>query len=235
MAWIYLAESEDSPWPFRHGCGQSPTVKTTDTLNPYFFLAWLADTFLPRLSGMTSVLSRAIISHKSTLPTAVSRARTSAKLALVKAWLESEAGSFLRSSGSSESLDQLSFSLRTYPKSEPMAALKSSGRLPNSGMIVDGQFTQRPHADPGMSSESELGFWVSITTNDGHGGNGSAPNRYQRSLRWLARNGRLPGHPKGSFSPEWSEQAMGYHKGWTELEPWATAWFRSARAKRSKD
>jgi len=39
----------------------------------------------------------------------------------------------------------------------------------------------------------------------------------------------------GSLSPMWLEWLMGYAIGWTELEDWATAWFRPARAKPSND
>ncbi len=39
----------------------------------------------------------------------------------------------------------------------------------------------------------------------------------------------------GQLNPLWVEWLMGYQCGATALEPWATAWFRSVRGKRSKD
>lgn len=43
----------------------------------------------------------------------------------------------------------------------------------------------------------------------------------------------LPIAVGGSLNPQWVEWLMGYRIEWTELEPWATQWFRSRRAKRS--
>lgn len=39
----------------------------------------------------------------------------------------------------------------------------------------------------------------------------------------------------GSLNPTWAEWFMGYPLGWTELESWATRWFRSKRERRSND
>ena len=38
----------------------------------------------------------------------------------------------------------------------------------------------------------------------------------------------------GKLNPQWVEWLMGYRTGYTDLEPWATDWFLSKRAKRSK-
>ena len=39
----------------------------------------------------------------------------------------------------------------------------------------------------------------------------------------------------GKLNPQWVAWLMGYHTGWTSLEPWAIAWFRPVRGKRLKD
>ena len=44
----------------------------------------------------------------------------------------------------------------------------------------------------------------------------------------------LPAELGGRLSPLFVEQMMGYRTGWTELNVWATAWFRNARRKHSK-
>ena len=38
----------------------------------------------------------------------------------------------------------------------------------------------------------------------------------------------------GKLNPMWVEWLMGYPSGWSELSPWATAWFLSRRKRRSK-
>jgi hypothetical protein len=42
-------------------------------------------------------------------------------------------------------------------------------------------------------------------------------------------------NPTGMLSPMWVEWLMGYPIGWTELNAWATAWFRCKSEKRSKN
>src|SRR5262245_21771617 len=98
MAWIYLAESEDSQKPWKATCGRSPTVKTIATLSVSFCHACRRDHSHLLPSGTTSQHS----THKSSVLAltscmAVSPARTSRLLAAEKAWEESEAAYLRRS------------------------------------------------------------------------------------------------------------------------------------------
>lgn len=54
------------------------------------------------------------------------------------------------------------------------------------------------------------------------------------SLNGMALAGILPGHPKGSLNPEWTEQAMGLPIGATELELWEMDGSRKQLVKHSK-
>jgi len=58
--------------------------------------------------------------------------------------------------------------------------------------------------------------------------NGRSPAELNRNSTTLATEAG------GSLNPTWVEWLMGYHSGWTVLEPWATAWWRSARERRSR-
>jgi hypothetical protein len=92
MAWIYLAESEDSVWPCHPGSDQSPTVRTTDMLKLFYCHGCGAVNFLPPQYGTTS--PRSYLSccpdRKLISSTADSRARTSVLRELERAWREAD-------------------------------------------------------------------------------------------------------------------------------------------------
>jgi hypothetical protein len=91
MAWIYLAESEDSQSPWLPGCSQSLIVKTTDTLPLSYFLVWQAETYQQRQSGTMCGHSLETCSQaRSISSTGDSHARTLAAQDLEKAWKASE-------------------------------------------------------------------------------------------------------------------------------------------------
>lgn len=158
MAWIYLAESEDSPLPFLRGCNQSPTVKAIDSAK---LSCWSVESEVPsrtRLYGMIFGLSGGITFRLLIFYTADSLARISALRDAERAWTESGAAFSSSSCDSSRNAAQVSFSLKTSPPSQLAADVLSSGRLPNSGMIVGGQFYPLPKLAR-LTSENGGGSW----------------------------------------------------------------------------
>lgn len=139
MAWIYLAESEESHAPYCRGCDQSPTVKTTNTLRQYCYLGWHMAPFLPRLSGTMCEHSNGIgIYHGSTLSLEVSPARISARQELERAWQASEADWFSRSLDSQGRSSRRLSSWRMCRLLGPVGQNEWSKNWPRSGMHVDG-------------------------------------------------------------------------------------------------
>src|SRR4051812_38162100 len=102
MAWIYLAASADSDLPWQIGSHQLPTVKTTDTLNPSFFLEWRLVNCSSLPSGMT--LGHLLVNNSLELIVSMEdfHVRTSRQPELVAAWLASEADFIGKSKGLSE-------------------------------------------------------------------------------------------------------------------------------------
>ncbi len=64
MAWTYLAVSEDSLSPWRHGSDRLPTAKTIDTPKPFCSHDSLTDRCLVVPSGMTCVRCLGITYHR---------------------------------------------------------------------------------------------------------------------------------------------------------------------------
>ena len=112
--------------------------------------------------------------------TADSLARISALRDAERAWTESGAAFSSSSCDSSRNAAQVSFSLKTSPPSQLAADVLSSGRLPNSGMIVGGQFYPLPKLAR-LTSENGGGSWptpraheagITQEIGDGRGKNG---------------------------------------------------------------
>lgn len=138
MAWIYLAESEESQRPWNPGCGQSPIVRMTGTLKPCCCPEWEAEIFLWLPYGMTCEHCGVPVLGLSVLSLEASLARTSVLLAAVKAWQESEADFSLRSHGWLAKYDQDSSSWKTCQLYVPGVEPRLSELWPASGMTVDG-------------------------------------------------------------------------------------------------
>src|SRR5271165_301144 len=106
MAWIYLAESAESAWPYHPGCGQSPTVRTTPMLWQFYYPECQPATFRSLQSGTTSRHYIRKTFRQSTPCTEDSRARTLALQELAAAWTASEADSYLNYSALFANWDQ---------------------------------------------------------------------------------------------------------------------------------
>ncbi len=141
MAWIYLAESQDSLKPLMGTFNRSPTVKTTDTLKLSFCRVCGIEAFHVPLSGMTCGHSvRDIFPFFPISFTEDFLVKTSPTQDFEKAWAASVAAFFQRSLGSQAKYDPASFSWRT---SQRLLFEEQSELLANFaayGMTVDGEF-----------------------------------------------------------------------------------------------
>jgi hypothetical protein len=237
MAWIYLAESEDSVWPCHPGSDQSPTVRTTDMLKLFYCLGCGAVNFLPPQYGTTS--PRSYLSccpdRKLISSTADSRARTSVLRELEQAWREADRSYFSRSSAWLARFDRTSFSWKTSQLSLFEGCSEFSWSSLRWGTIADGRLYQPERWAP-ATCERDGGWVPTPTARDYKSPGVSRSRRVNRERRqgiplsvWFKETFGV------SLFPSFVEEMMGYPSKHTGLEPWAIAWFRSQQGKRSQD
>lgn len=301
MAWIYLAGLEDSASPWSPGCGQSPTVKTTDTPKLYYFQGRPTEPYLLHPSGTTSELWVPITCPvPSILSMEASLARTSALRVAALVWL----GSVRACSYTWRVLRKKSALLSSFWKTSRRYAqgdlVWSASSWPLWGTISDGRLSQPPRLAPrisvsagsasprtkhtwptpqahdaksgnpervgrfgtkhgGRNLNDEVLLWPTPTVHGNHNAPKKGTNRGtglstavkhwptptasmetmsdMEQARFSHSSGKRPsfkGRSGGQLNPQWVEWLMGYPIGWTELEGWATQWFRSKPVKRSK-
>lgn len=238
MAYLFLAESEGSTSRLLSGSGRLFTVSESHTLKPSCCPACPAVNWQEPQSGMTcEACPPMILKGESISFTAASPARTSALQALEGVWLASGRDFILKSKELSKKQSQLSSFLRTSLLSGHADLAVWCGDWPSSGMICDGQLFLPRKLEPNTSADA--GSCLPTPTAKHYGSNkGGGMGRVgkaRHSIHQMATRGLLPGHPKGPLNREYLEQVMGYPSRWTEIADWATQWFRSKRAKRSKD
>jgi hypothetical protein len=153
MAWTYLAESVESHLPYHHGSTPSPTVRTTDTLNPLFFPEWRTANFLSHRYGTTSGLSREPGFLRSIWSTEVFPAKTSVLRALAKVWTVTDRDFSLKSSGSSKKQSPHLSSLKTSLRSEQEDLVALCASWPASGSISGGRLSQPQRLEPRTSEK----------------------------------------------------------------------------------
>lgn len=224
MAWIYLAELADSPWLWSPGSGQSPIVKSTDTLRGYCWPECQKDGCQLRPCGTTCEHLN-LFHDRSTSYTADFRARTSARQAMDAAWTESEAAWCSRYFDLLGDLNPRSFSLKMCRGLGPVDVNEWSKNWPHSGMTVGGVLY--PLSRWVLRSRASVGFlWPRLKASDASRGWRSVNKRGNPTLP-----STIGGHP----NPTWIEWLMGYPIGWTELKGWAMQWFQLKPGKRSAD
>lgn len=261
MAWIYLAESEDSVRHWNLGSNQWRTVKSTDTAKLSSLAVKHQVICMLHPSGTTFSLSyeKAMAAGQLlTLSMEASRARTSAVQELEKAWMESEVGFSGNLSDSSKKQTRLGCFSKTSQPLELADLRQSSKRLPIWGMTVGGLAYLPLRLEPAILEKG--GSCLPTPTAQTYGSNqGGAMGRHgqkkRESLAAKARKGLLPtpmardwkgtsGKNRDSpsladtvnnyLNPAYVEELMGYEIGWTELKDWAMQWYQSKPKRRSK-
>lgn len=264
MAWIYLAESADSPALWNPTSFRSPTVKTNLMPKPYSYLECMMGRCPSLRSGMTCEhLMAASFMEALISSTAGSRVRTSALHARERDWQESEAACIGSFTGSSPSASLPSSSSKIRRASEPADLNKWSGHLPASGMTVGGLLYQPKRLEPRTSANagSFLPTLSASSYGNNRGGSAGRSGKIRPSLQTMARKNLWPtltrrdaesikkltrgknagpgGTPLpvaigGPLNPEWAEWFMNYPIGWTESADWAIRSCPSKRESRSK-
>lgn len=132
---------------------------------------------------------------------------------------EAEAACGENSSGSSVNLDLPGLSWRTFTR-DGESGCPSCGKPYTSSGTPACLYKCAPLTSAcriGALASSLLPTPTASTYSSNVGGAEGRVGKIRYSLDALARRGELPGHPQGSLSPEWTEQAMGYEIGWTEI------------------
>lgn len=158
MVWIYLAELVDSQKLWKDTLDRSLTVKTTDTLKPSFFQEWQVENSQPRRSGTMSKHSP----QRTLPPPKLSMEDFPVKIFRLldaeRAWMESEADYFSRSSDLQVKYNRDSSSWKMcqlFGLEEPTLLSES---WPTSGMTRDGSLYRLQKLEPTIA-ENAGGFW----------------------------------------------------------------------------
>jgi len=198
MAWIYLAESAESDRLWLHGFEQKRIVKKTDLLSPCFFQEWNEEKSTEPQSGMTSQPSKDQCSPELTSSSEDSPAKTSALLAAVSAWQESEAAYFSRSCGYPKKSSPRSYSLKMSQQLELEDLNTLPKPLPVPGMIVGGTLYPLKKLEP-ATKEKDGSFLPTPTAQSyGTSQNGQRSNgttfkqKGKASLNTMAIRGLIP-------------------------------------------
>lgn len=233
MAWTYLAELEESASHLENGSDLSPTVKLIHTPVVCSYHEWPTEIYGRRLYGMTLPHWMDQNSYrKLMLSTQDFHAKTLALLDLEKAWKESEADCFMRSSGLLARLSLDSSSWRMYQPLLHEGERKWSGNLPRWGMTVDGALYQLRRLEQ-YTCVKGGSYLPTLNMTDWKRGD-AISERSRKSPDLPAKLNMAYGTKGKKIHPHFLEKMMLYPIGWTELKPWAIPSFRLNVKKRLK-
>lgn len=260
MAWIYLAESVESPKLWLHGCELSPIVKEVDLARAFCFLECVEEKSNQLQSGMTLSLFEDHDYHQLTSSPEAFLVRTLAVQAFKKAWVESGLDFSSKFLGLPKKLKHLFFSSKMLKESQnsfQLSELKLKAWDTNAEMDLSKPLTLE--LDTKEIDGSYLPTPTASRNGSNQGGAAGRQGKVRYSIDSLWRMGTIPtplaSEAKGSSgenrdSPrvsnywKWTigtklpasfvEILMGYKIGSTVSEPWVIQWFRSKQEKRSK-
>jgi hypothetical protein len=221
MAWTYLVESEESQKPLKDMWFPSPTVKTTDTLKAYCYLAWVMEIYHEHQSGTMCERLNPKCSQRSTSSTEGSHARTLALRAAEEVWMQSVAAYSLRSLGLSATYDLASSSWRTSQRLlfEDQNELLAS--FAASGMTVDGAFYPL-QTWARITAANDGGSWPTPTVNMVSGGANHQSPTVKAGRHGINLKGAVMQWPTPTAEPFRSRS--GKRKGEMGLERMAKMW-----------
>lgn len=232
MAWIYFRELVGLASLSGRGFDQSPIVNLTDIVRVSYCHECDRVQLVRRQYGTMCEVSKAkCYPMGSTSYMADSHVKISVpQESDLVSKKDNEAGYGKSLLESFAKLDQVTFFWKTPATSGCEDSISSSVTLPKWGWMQNGElFRLAPWVL--HTHEKECSFWPTPRASMGKSGwgHGRVGNgRYRRSV--IERCNKIGWTPSG----EMQEAVQGYPIGWTVLEHWATAWFRSKRAKRSK-
>lgn len=262
MAWIYLEKSTDSPSSLEsedstlhsmNGCGQSPIAKSIHIVKESCFQGWRIVTSLHVPYGTIYEHLIQVNGDKQSISfTEDFLAKTLALQDLEKAWMESEADFFTKSSGCVAAYSQNLSSWKMFPSSVLGVEKIWSENLPKSGMTVDGVLYPLQISEH-ITKEKGFFSWPSPNNPFGHlkimymptptASQAGKPIRHPSPSRLKGKHGWdlqdfvgyiRPETIGKKISVEWIGMIMGFPLKWTELDPWVIQYVRSKQKKRSK-
>lgn len=198
MAWIYLAESQDSQLPWTNGSRQLPSVKMTNTARAFCSQECEKTLCQASQSGTTSQpcpLKDSWPFRKSTLFMVASHAKTSALQEIKRGWRESEADFFKKLLGLHKKfnplLSFLKMSLRSRHGDSTLFSLPS----PNFGMIVGGRLYLPQKLAPHTLEKDGSCLLPTVTASSygsNQGGGAGRKGKTRLSLETMARKNLWP-------------------------------------------
>lgn len=166
MAWIYLAESAESRWPFQNGSSQSPIVKTIDTPKPFCCPECEIGLCPSPQSGMTCAALPAFIFRSDPISSRAGfLAKTSVLQAVAQAWAESEVDFSSKLSVLQKKFAQNMYSWKTCLPLELEDFGKLSVHLPLFGMTAVGLVFLPQKLAP-RTFENDGSSWPTPTSRD---------------------------------------------------------------------
>lgn len=188
MAWIYLAESQESQQDYQSGLDQWPTVRLQSTRGRICSIYSGKEKSQEPQYGMTLGRSKDSTSpFLSILYMGDSHARTLALQEMARAWKESEAVFSLKSCAWSKKLNQHLYSWKMFLQSEPGDYRELLKKFPRWGMTVGGRLYQPQSLEP-RTYGRDGGFSPTPTASN-YGSNQSASDgaRVRPSLQSIAK------------------------------------------------
>ena len=240
-----------------HGSQPLPIVKQTDSLKPFYCPECSQVNWTEHQSGTTFGPCTEKCCSKLTLSLEDFPAKTSALQEKEEALPESDQDYTSRSLDSLMSANQAIFSSKMSQPLEHEDSTPWPKPLPSEGMILRGRFSPLPKSErhtlendgsvllptpttvdtgalfnrsksagakkrPTLGAMAKHSLWPTPTV---------CGNYNQAGLSKHSGNG-LATEVGGALNPMWIEWLMGFPLGWTELNAWATQWFRPKREKR---
>lgn len=191
MAWIYLAESEDSLLPWQIGLDRLPIVNKIDTVKRSCCLGCKTVAYPTPDCGMTcEPLTPRNFIHQLILSTEDSHARTLVLQEMESDWRVSEAGFSMKLQGLSKKQTRDLYFSKMSQQLEHGASIKSSTHLPSSGMIVDGQLFQPKKLAPVTLEKGGSYLPTPIVSQKSYDKQSNGTKTY--SLSGIASHGMLP-------------------------------------------
>lgn len=239
MVWIYLAASEACQLPSQNGLAQSPIAKSIPIVKESYYPEWPMENWQKHQYGMILRLCLDIPLEKKKLILSMedSHARTLALLALEKAWKASEVASRMNCCDWLKKLNPSLFSLKTFPILFHWGQKNSLKNFTRWGWTQDG-VAYLPIIVVPLIKEIDGLFYPTLTASQA-----GKPIRKPSPSRLLKKHGYdlqdylgeiCPNLIGKKINPHFMEWMMGFPLYWTELKPWATAWFRIKQKKHLK-
>lgn len=238
MAWIYLAESEDSLTPWNPTSSRLPIAKSIDMPKGYFCREWSKSNCPSHLFGTMCEHYWLHFFPQLTLYRQGRLARISALLAMETAWTESRAVFSGRSLASLAIWDPLTSSWKMCQQSLPGVVSESLKSLPQWGMSAGGVLLHL--LPPKLEKVSGGSSWPRPRAQDAK--NSTLPPSVKRLAEKKRAKGSGLSIPEtlaisnytGLLNPRFYEQLMMCPIGWTELNAVGIQWTGSKRVQRLK-